>query len=102
MGFQKAGKNVDSEYFYDDLLESSYTAWIITPSEVKAMVKELNNVTFANLKAKSKNFESLATDRRGNILPEDILEGYFSSIEVISAFFKKTAEQGNSLVFGES
>ena len=101
-GFEKASKNIDSEYFYDDLLESSYTAWIITSSEVKAMVEELNNVTFADLKAKSKDFESPATDRRGNILPEDILEGYFSSIEVISAFFKKTAEQGNALVFGES
>ncbi|MEY4529507.1 MAG: hypothetical protein RLZZ156_228 [Deinococcota bacterium] len=98
-GFVKTAKNIDSEYADLDLFDyNDNDLWIIPPSQVKAMCKELENVTFESLRAK--NLSDI-TDRRGNPLNNDQLESYLSDIDGIKAFFRKAMEKGHYLLFAE-
>jgi len=98
--FIKTARNIDSEYADLDAFDfGGYDIWAVTPAGVKAMCKELENETFEVLKAKNL---SEVTDRRGDKMPESLLESYLSDIEGIKKFFDKAFEQGNYLVFAEA
>lgn len=99
-GFTKTARNIDSEYADLDAFDyGGYDTWLIPPSGVKAMCKELEKATFEVLKAKE--FPDI-TDRRGSPLLDNELESYLSDIEGIKKFFDKTFEQGNYLIFAEA
>ena len=99
-GFVKTAKNIDSEYADLDIFDyNGNDLWVIPPSQIKAMCRELENVTFESLKAKKL---SDITDRRGNPLTNDELESYLSDIEGIKAFFKQALEKGHYLLFAEA
>ena len=99
-GFVKTAKSINCEYADLDIFDyNGNDLWVIPPSQVKAMCKELENVTFESLKAKKL---SDITDRRGNPLNNDQLENYLSDIDGIKAFFRKAMEKGHYLLFAEA
>ncbi len=104
-GCKKTAQMIDCEnFFYSDnssyLDYNGYDVWTIPPSKVKAMAKELEKANFEELIAKG-NVTGIK-DRRGTILPESLYQSYIGDIESIKKFFKKTAENGNYLLFAEA
>lgn len=104
MGYKKTAENIDFERYFSDsqncLDYDGYDIWIISPSKVKAMAEEIQNAVFTELKNKGLAYG--ITDRRGKILLESEYEGYFGDIENLKKFFKKTADEGNYLLFSEA
>ncbi len=100
-GFVKTAKNIDSEYADLDLFDyNGNDLWVIPPSQVKAMVKELETATIEGIKAK--NIGGQVTDRRGTVLVDSLFESYLSDIDGIKAFFRKAMEKGHYLLFAEA
>jgi hypothetical protein len=100
-GYTKTAKSIDCEYADLDAFDyGGYDIWVVPPSGIKAMVKELENAAFEVLKAKG--IGSQVTDRRGNAIPESTFEGYLSDIKGIKEFFNKAFMQGHYLVFAEA
>jgi Domain of unknown function (DUF1877) len=100
-GYTKTAKNINSEYADLDIFDyNGYDIWVIPPSQVKAMVKELENATFETIKAK--NIGGQVTDRRGTVLVDSLFESYLSDIDGIRAFFRKAMEKGHYLLFAEA
>lgn len=101
----KTAQKIDCEnYFYSDnssyLDYDGYDVWTIPPSQVKAMLKELEKANVEELKAKG-NINGI-TDRRGTLLPESLYKSYVGDLGRIKKFFQKTVEQGNYLLFAEA
>lgn len=104
-GCEKTAKNFDCEsYFYSDSRNyidyDGYDIWTIPPSQVKTMLKEIEKADIEKLKAKG-NINQI-TDRRGIVLPESLYESYVDDLQNIRKFLRKTAEQGNYLLFTEA
>jgi hypothetical protein len=105
VGCEKTAKNIDCEnYFYSDnssyLDYDDYDIWIIPPSQVKAMLKELEKVNVKELIAKGNVNE--IKDRRGTLLPENLYKSYVGDLKDLRKFLDKTAEAGNYLLFTEA
>jgi len=99
-GFTKTAKSIDSEYADLDIFDyNGYDIWVIPPSGVKVICKEIEKATFETLKAKEL---SEITDRRGTKMQESLIESYLSDIEGIKNFLGKTLEKGNYLLFSEA
>jgi len=101
-GFVKTAKRFDCEsYFYakgrNYLDYDSYNVWIIPPSEVKAMFKELEHANFEELKATGLANE--VTDYDGDPILEDDYQYYIGDIEEIKKFLNAAAAAGNYLLF---
>jgi hypothetical protein len=100
-GYEKTARKIDSEYADLDTFEyGGYDIWVVPPSGVKAITRELEDATFEVLKAKTIGGE--ITDRRGNLLNQDLLESYLSDIESFKNFFNKAFAQGHYLIFAEA
>jgi hypothetical protein len=94
-GYKKTYARLDTA----NSIDHSFDVWVATPSQVKAIVKELEPATHQALKA-----EGLAkeiTDYDGNLISADDYDYYVGDIEEIKKFFGQIAGQGNYLLFAE-
>jgi len=104
-GYRKTYKLLDGEgYFYSEggnyIDYEGYDIWFVSPANVKFIVKDLETVTLAKIKAAG-NAEQL-TDYYGKVIPESSYESYLSYIQDMKKFFKSAAEKGNYLLFAEA
>jgi len=98
---KKSAKFIDSEYADLELFDyEPYDIWAISPSKVKMMIKELENITWESLKTDKGSKE--VTDRRNNILTENELKGYLEELSDIKQFLNEVLKQGNYLLFTEA
>lgn len=101
VGCPKTAKNLNCEYADLDLFDyNGYDIWTVSPSQVAAMLKELEKVNVKELIAKGNVNE--VTDRRGAVLQESLYESYVSDLVSIKKFIKQTVEEGNYLLFTEA
>lgn len=91
-------RSIDSEYADLEAFDyAGYDIWVIPPSDVIEMVKELKNL---NIESSENSAE--VKDRRGNLLLDSQLKSYLMDIEDIEKFFNKVFEQGNYLIFSQA
>ncbi len=95
-GYEKgaATLDVDANDYFD---YEGYNVWIATPTQLKAISKELAKATYEDLKTiglanETKNYDN-------DVIPEYEYESYVGEIDDIKKFFKDAADQGNSLIF---
>jgi hypothetical protein len=99
--YKKTAKYINSEQFDTGVLDyDGYDMWLVTPSQVQAMVKELRLATWEQLKAIGLAAE--VTDRRGSKLLEEEYEGYFSTLSSFKTFLDGAAQLGHYLLFTEA
>lgn len=99
--YKKTAKNIDSEQFDTGMLDyDGYDMWLVPPSQLKAMLKELEPASWEQLRTAGLAAE--ATDRRGTLLLESEYEGYFCSIDEFRAFLQTASQQGHYLLFTEA
>lgn len=99
VGLETVGTNIDSEASelgnYD-----AYDIWFVPTKTVKKMVVELTAMTPDELKMRAD--ELALSDRHGSSLSRDAVHDFIDQIPAMTKFFKKAAEQENSLVFSEA
>ncbi|HQU82471.1 MAG TPA: DUF1877 family protein [Pyrinomonadaceae bacterium] len=74
-----------------------YEICIISPSNVKKVSREFENVKFGKLKANSIAKE--ITDYYGQIIREYEYDYYISNLKQMKKFFANAAEKGNYIIF---
>jgi hypothetical protein len=104
-GYRKIYKLLDGEgYFYSEdknyIDYEGYDIWIVTPANVKFIVKELEKVTLAQIKAAG--IAEPLTDYYNKVIPENSYKSYLGYIRDMKKFFNKAAGQGNYLLFAEA
>lgn len=103
-GFKRCAKNLDGErFFYSErgtLEYDPYDVWVVPPSQVKAMALELKDACLDGMRVKGLAAE--VSDRRDNVISDDMYESFFGDLEDIKKFLQGAADQGHFLIFAEA
>lgn len=99
--YVETAKNIDSEQFDTGLLDyDGYDMWLVPPSQVRSMLKELQPASWEQLRTAGLAAE--VTDRRGTKLRESEYEGYFCILDQFKTFLEGAALHGHYLLFTEA